>query len=88
MTREQAIGLLLDEPDAFGRVIGFDRLTDLHRDWIRDMVTGKEDMTLQAHRGSYKTTCVSLALATVMAVYPNRRLLFMRKTESRRAKRS
>ncbi|MBQ0061348.1 MAG: hypothetical protein KBT15_06210 [Bacteroidales bacterium] len=46
------------------------------------MVRRGEDETLQAHRGSYKTTCVSVALALIMLVYPNDKILFMRKTNS------
>lgn len=46
------------------------------------MVRGKEDKTLQAHRGSYKTTCVSIALAELMVLLPNLRILFMRKTDT------
>ena len=46
------------------------------------MITGKTDKTLQAHRGSYKTTCVSLSLAILMILLPNKRILFMRKTDS------
>lgn len=82
MTREQGVRLLLDHPYKVGHLLGFDRLTELHNGWIRDMVSGKEDKTLQAHRGSYKTTCVSLALAITMALMPRKRVLFMRKTDS------
>ena len=45
------------------------------------MITGEGDMTLQGHRGSYKTTCLSIALAILMIVYPNKRILFARKTD-------
>jgi hypothetical protein len=38
-------------------------------------------MTLQGHRGSYKTTCLSIVLAILLIVYPNRRVLFARKTD-------
>jgi hypothetical protein len=62
--------------------MGFDRLTDLHDDWIRDMVFGTEDATLQAARGTYKTTCVSVALALIAILYPNLRTAFIRKTDS------
>jgi hypothetical protein len=45
------------------------------------MAFGKEDATLQGHRNSYKTTCLSIALAIIMILFPNRRILFMRKTD-------
>lgn len=63
-------------------MLGFDKLTELHNDWIIDMVRGKEDSTLLSHRGSYKTTCVSIAVAIIMTVYPNTKTMFMRKTDS------
>lgn len=82
MTRKQAIEFLVRRPAKLGRSLGFTLLTDdLHNGWIRDMVTGKEDKTLQAHRGSYKTTCVSVALALIMILFPNLTTLFLRKTD-------
>lgn len=46
------------------------------------MVRGREDTTLQAHRGSYKTTCVSLALSIIIVLLPNKKTLFLRKTDT------
>ena len=63
-------------------MLGFTKLTELHNKWIRDMIAGKDDKTLQAHRGSYKTTCVSLALAIIIILLPNKRTMFMRKTDN------
>ena len=37
-------------------------------------------MTLLAHRGSYKTTCVSVALAIIIIMLPSYKILFVRKT--------
>lgn len=82
MTREQAVNFLLTSPYKLGHMLGFTKLTELHNKWIRDMIVGKDDKTLQAHRGSYKTTCVSLALAIIIIVLPNKRTIFMRKTDN------
>ena len=61
---------------------GFDLLTeDLHGNWMRDMLTGTGDMTLQAHRGSYKTTCLSVVIPLLIVTNPNRNIIFMRKTD-------
>ena len=46
------------------------------------MVRGKQDRTLQASRGTYKTTCVSFALAITIILLPNIRTLFLRKTDA------
>ena len=82
MTREQAIRFLLQKPYKFGHMVGFNKLTIIHNEWIKKMLTGKNDATLQAHRGSYKTTCVSIALALIIILLPNKRTMFMRKTEN------
>lgn len=81
MTRQQAIDFLLASPVRFAHMIGFDKLVDFHNDWIIEMVRGLEDKTLQGHRGSYKTTCLSIALALLIIMLPNKRILFMRKTD-------
>lgn len=54
----------------------------MHNRWIIDMIRGTKDKTLQAHRGSYKTTCVSIALACIFVLLPNKKTLFLRKTDA------
>lgn len=51
MTRQQATNFLLNSPVKFAHMLGFTKLTDLHNNWIIDMVRGKNDKTLQASRG-------------------------------------
>ena len=80
MTRQQAVDFLKKRPYKLGHMVGFKKLTKLHNDWIRKMVCGRNDHVLQAHRGSYKTNCVSLALAILAVLLPNKHILFMRKT--------
>lgn len=62
--------------------IGYDKLTDLHNEWIHDMVFCEEDKTLQAHRGSFKTTCLAIAFAFIMILFPALRIIFLRKTDA------
>ncbi len=81
MTRQQAIDFLLNKPSEYAHMLGFTKLSEIHRQWIIDMVRGQEDKTLQASRGTYKTTCVSVALALIVILLPNKRTLFMRKTD-------
>lgn len=81
MTREQAISLLRDRPVDFAHMLGFTKLGELHNGWMVDMLTGEEDETLQASRGVYKTTCVSVTLARIIILLPRLRTLFMRKTD-------
>lgn len=82
MTREDAINFLTHNPSKFAEMLGFTKLSKIHNDWIVDMILGKCDKTLQASRGTYKTTCVSVALALIILLLPSRRTLFMRKTDS------
>lgn len=82
MTRTEAVNFMLAKPYKIGILLGFTKLTTLHNDWMRQMLKSKNDKTLQAHRGSYKTTCVSIVLAILMVLLPNKRILFMRKTDS------
>lgn len=82
MTREAAIAILLNEPVKIGYAVGFDKLTAMHNRWIIEMIRGTQDKTLQAHRGSYKTTCVSIALACIFVLLPNKKMLFLRKTDA------
>lgn len=81
MDRKTAIEFLLTKPDKYAHLLGFSKLGSLHRDWIIDMVRGKEDETLQGSRGTYKTTCVSVALSLIAILLPNKRTLFCRKTD-------
>lgn len=77
-----ALALMVQRPAQVARWCGSTLLTDdLHGSWMRQMISGREDMTLLAHRGSYKTTCLAAAMAISMCVYPMRNMLFMRKTD-------
>lgn len=82
LTRQQAVDLLKNHPVKFAKMLGFDKLTSLHEDWIKSMVYGKGDVSLMSHRASYKTTCVSLALSIIIILLPNLRTLFLRKTDT------
>lgn len=82
MTPKQAIDFLTKAPDEFGHLLGFTKLEKLHRKWMIEMIKGKDDQTLQASRGVYKTTCASIALALIIILFPNKRTMFMRKTDT------
>lgn len=82
MNRQQAIDFLKYNPVKYAKLLGFDKLGSLHNDWIMDMVWGQGDRTLQSHRSSFKTTCVSVALAEIIILLPRFRTMFMRKTDN------
>ena len=74
--------LLAERPAEVARLCGLTRLRDEpHGLWLRRMLLGREDMTLLAHRGSGKTTCLAFAMACTLVLDPRRNLLFLRKTE-------
>lgn len=72
---------LRDHPENYLRLMGFGRRCPVYGDWMREMMFGTSDYTLQAFRGSGKTTCVSAALALKVLLYPNRKVAFFRKTD-------
>ena len=83
MTLSEKAAWFIRHPAALGRQLGFSRLRDdLHGRWIAWMVSGTEDGTLQAHRGSYKTTCLEVALPLLMIKNPAANIIFMRKTDA------
>ena len=81
MTYEQARDLVLERPARVGYYLGFDDLQDIHNEWLKEILWGRGDQTKQAHRGSYKTTCDSLAIALNVVCRPWQNLIFLRKTD-------
>lgn len=75
------LDLIINEPYKIGRWLGFEDLTELHNEWLKMMMYAEEDETLLAHRGSYKTTCLSIAIALLMIIMPNLIIIFIRKTD-------
>lgn len=70
-------------PAAVGRMVGFKDLTDdLHGKWMQHIIYGDDDYSLQAHRLSYKSSALSVALAMWSVLYHAKNALFMRKTDS------
>lgn len=82
MDPERLLTSLRDHPELYLYMMGFTRKTPVYGQWMREMVFGRHDYTLQAFRGSGKTTCLSAALALKLMLYPNRRMAFIRKTDT------
>ena len=81
-SRKQAVlDLLWNEPYKIGHWVGFKDLTTLHNEWLRSFLYAEDDRTLLAHRGSYKTTDLSLFLAIHTVIKPNENVMFFRKTD-------
>ena len=82
MKKETALRILLEKPVTLAKWCGYPKLQEeLHGPWLREMLMGQGDMTLLAHRCSYKTTCLAMALAVQMVARPQQSILLMRKTD-------
>lgn len=79
---EQLLAALRSHPELFLHLMGFTRKSDVYGEWMREMVFGKDDATIQAFRGSGKTTALSGSLALKCVLMPNRRMAFIRKTDT------
>lgn len=74
----------LAEPHKFGHLLGFEKLNVEHDQWINLFLRvphGGRDV-LMAHRNSYKTTCGLVALTLLFLLYPELRVLIVRKTDT------
>lgn len=80
LTKEEARNLLINNPIEIGHWVGFKDLTEINNEWLKSFLYSTEDQTLQGHRGSYKTTTLSLFLAIHAIIAPSESTLFFRKT--------
>ncbi len=81
MKKSDYLDLIIDEPVKIGHWLGFKDLTNIHNEWLKMMLFSEQDETLLAHRGSYKTTCLSIAIALLMVIKPSISIIFLRKTD-------
>lgn len=79
--KKAVLDLLWNEPYKIGHWVGFKDLTTLHNEWLRSFLYAGDDQTLLAHRGSYKTTDLSLFLSLHTILRPNENVMFFRKTD-------
>ena len=74
---------LLEHPEEIGRIVGFKDLTEkLHGQWILEMVHGEGDFTLQAHRGSFKSSSLAVAISLLIVIHSKQNIIFLRKTDN------
>lgn len=84
MNAEQVktLELIKEKPVLIGNWVGFPDLVELHNDWLKSFLFATDDQTLLAHRGSYKTTDLAVAISLLMVLYPNKTIIFLRKTDT------
>lgn len=73
---------IYDYPERIGVEVGFKDLKPIHGEWIREIVWGIADYTLMAHRGSFKSSCLAVAIALIMVIYPTINIIFLRKADN------
>lgn len=80
MKKSDILNLLWENPIEIGHWVGFKDLTEVNNEWLRLFLYSDKDVTLQGHRGSYKTTTLSLFFAIHIIEKPNETVDFFRKT--------
>lgn len=75
--------LIQKNPYKIAKAVGFNDVVFYpHNEWMHDIIFGKGDYTLMAHRGSYKSSCLSVCIALIMLIMPTINILFFRKTDT------
>lgn len=80
---EDTINLIKNYPYLIAQDVGFSDVREHpHNDWMKHILTDEGDYTLLAHRGSYKTSVLSVCIALIMLVFPWLNIIFLRKADS------
>lgn len=79
----EAIQLVKQYPYKVAQEVGFADVKDFpHNEWMKAIINGNDDYTLLAHRGSYKSSVLSVCIAVIMVVYPQQNIIFLRKADN------
>jgi hypothetical protein len=80
---EQVIELIKKRPYIIAQEVGFVDVRETpHNAWMKNIITGEGDYTLLAHRGSYKSSVLSVCIALMMLVFPDKNIIFLRKADN------
>ena len=78
-----AVRFAREMPYKIAREVGFKDVKEYpHNEWMREIITGKADYTLLAHRGSYKSSVLSVCIALIMVLMPYQNIIFLRKADN------
>lgn len=53
-----------------------------HNIWMKHILNDTDDYTLMAHRGSYKSSVLSVGIALIMVLEPEKNIIFLRKADN------
>lgn len=74
--------MFVDYPHTLGIALGYNKLTDIHSEWIVECWAKGKDIVLQAHRNSYKTTSVLIVGAIwYLLINPEATISIVRKAD-------
>jgi hypothetical protein len=80
---ETIINMVKQEPYKIARDVGFEDVRKYpHNEWMQELLLGKGDYTLMAHRGSYKSSVLSVCIALMMVLKPQDNIIFLRKADN------
>lgn len=80
---EYTIDVIKNHPYVIAQDVGFKDVRRYpHNEWMHEIMTGKTDYTLLAHRGSYKSSVLSVCIALFMIVKPDSNIIFLRKADN------
>jgi len=79
--QQKLLRAIKKNPVKIAHMVGFTDMKELHNEWLKMMLFNTEDTTLLGHRSSFKTSCLSVAIAILMIIRPNENIIFIRKTD-------
>ena len=72
-----------NNPSKVANAVGFKDVRPFpHNEWMQEIIYGQEDYTLMSHRGSYKSSCLSVCIALIMVMMPWLNIIFLRKADN------
>lgn len=82
-TIEKTIDIIKNYPYLIAQDVGFRDVREKpHNEWMKHILTDIGDYTLLAHRGSYKSSVLSVCIALMMLVYSGKNIIFLRKADN------
>lgn len=80
---EYTVNSIIEKPYKYAQAIGFKDVKECpHNLWMQEVINGGGDYTLLAHRGSYKSSVLSVCIALLMILKPESNIIFLRKADN------
>ena len=80
---DEAVKLIKTMPYLIAQDVGFFDVCEYpHNEWMKNIISGDDDYSLLAHRGSYKSSVLSVCIALIMITLPETNIIFLRKADN------